>query len=111
MFDYDGVDSIAEAVKREETYLDLFEKNPNKTDLLYLTRILRNVNHSLLFDLFIVLGCNMFLNRKLIKSFLAGGDSLFAISALGYYFLIYPAAVGLAALAAMIRYSHWKNAL
>jgi glycosyltransferase involved in cell wall biosynthesis len=52
-------------------------------------------------------GCNIFLNRYLIKAFRKTGGSSFATQALLYYTLLYPLAVGLGACSAV--FSHYSG--
>lgn len=51
----------------------------------------------------LLFGCNLFLNRKLLRAFLKAGGIFFALSCTAYYTLLYPAAVGAGSMLGIIK--------
>lgn len=56
-----------------------------------------------------LLALNVLANRRLFWSFWRAKGPLFALGATGYYFFIYPAAVGTGGLLGALRYPRWKR--
>jgi len=81
------------------------------TAALFLLTFLLTENRVFILLVPIMLAINLFVNRGLLMAFYRTKGLLFALTATSYYLLLYPAAVGVGALAGLARYFSTIRAL